>query len=130
MTVVMVTQPRPWCTGLVRVPRLSREARTVGAMVRIFCRGRHGRREGLCPECAELLAYALERLDRCPFGPGKPTCARCPVHCYRPAQRERVREVMRHAGPKIVFRHPILAALHLLLDSRREAPGRPSRRKS
>ena len=71
--------------------RLRREQRTFEAMLALYCRDLHGGRRGaLCPECEELGAYARERLARCPFGPAKPTCKLCPVHCYRPAMRERV----------------------------------------
>jgi len=48
-------------------------------------------------------------MSRCPFGPDKPTCAKCPIHCYKPQVRERVREVMRFAGPRMLLRHPVLA---------------------
>ena len=72
-------------------------------------------------ECAALLHYATRRLDRCVFGDDKPTCANCAVHCYSESMRERVREVMRYAGPRMVWRHPILAAAHLR-DGRRPAP--------
>ena len=68
----------------------------------------------LCPECQELLKYAFERLDKCPFQERKTTCAKCPVHCYRPELRERIRVVMRYAGPRMLFRYPILAIHHLL----------------
>ena len=97
-----------------RSRRMGREARTIEAMVEIHCRARHGTGEVPCAECRELIAYALHRLERCPFQEGKPTCARCAVHCYRPAMRDRIREVMRFAGPRMLRRHPILAALHLL----------------
>lgn len=108
--------------------RLRREWRTIDAMIAITCRDLHGgRRGGLCAECAALRDYAEQRLLRCPFGEGKPTCANCQVHCYKPAMREQVRRVMRHAGPKMLLRHPALALLHLWVDSRREAPGRPAR---
>ena len=104
-------------------PRIAREKRTVRAMVTIYCRGHgHGGRP-LCPECADLLSYALCRLDRCPFGEEKTTCAKCPIHCYKPAMRDRVKEVMRYAGPRMLLRHPILALRHQLdsLGSRRKA---------
>jgi hypothetical protein len=101
--------------------RLAREARTLRVMIGIHCRDRHGRRPGLCAECEELWAYAQRRVEHCRFGPDKPTCARCPVHCYKPAMRERVRAVMRHAGPRMTWRHPVLALFHLL-DGRRPAP--------
>lgn len=101
---------------------MAREERTVEAMIRLFCRERHAG-GALCPECSELLAYARERLRRCPFQEGKTACGRCPVHCYRPALRERVRVVMRYAGPRMLWHHPLLA-LHHLLDGRRREPVR------
>jgi hypothetical protein len=94
--------------------RIHRERRTVAAMIRIFCRGKHGPAADLCPECEALRAYALCRVDRCPFGTAKPTCLNCPVHCYRPEMRERIRQVMRYAGPRMTWRHPWLALLHVL----------------
>lgn len=109
--------------------RLRREWRTVEAMIAITCKDLHGGRRGeLCPECRELHDYAHLRLVRCPFGEEKPTCANCKVHCYRPEMREKVRLVMRHAGPKMLLKHPALALLHLWVDSRREAPEKPARR--
>ena len=83
------------------------------AMVAIYCRAHHGRASPPCPECAELIDYALARLDRCPLGETKPTCAHCAIHCYKPSMRERVRAVMRYAGPRMIWRHPILALGHL-----------------
>jgi hypothetical protein len=101
--------------------RLERERRTVRAMLELYCRHHHGTSGVLCRDCADLEGYAGRRLDRCPYGPAKPTCVNCPVHCYRAAERERMREVMRFAGPRMIWRHPVLALLHLL-DGRREAP--------
>lgn len=102
--------------------RLARERKTVEAMIRIYCRGQHDTRGGLCADCQELLAYAEERLARCRFGADKPTCANCPVHCYKPALRERIRAVMRYAGPRMAYRHPILTLYHFL-DGRRKPTG-------
>ena len=95
-------------------------------MIGMYCRDHDhvGRRpddrddDALCRDCRELLAYAHRRLDACPFGDEKPTCADCPVHCYAPAKRERVREVMRHSGPRMLLRHPVLGVAHLV-DGRR-----------
>jgi hypothetical protein len=96
-------------------PRIARERKTLAAMVAVFCRGRHGtgRRHGLCGECRDLLAYATCRLERCPFGAAKSPCVDCAIHCYRADRRDQVRAVMRYAGPRMIWRHPILAALHL-----------------
>lgn len=105
--------------------RPARERRTLEAMIRLQCRDRHRPdADGLCDACRDLLRYAESRLAKCPFGADKPTCARCPVHCYRPEMRERVREVMRYAGPRMPREHPWLALLHLL-DGRRKAPALP-----
>lgn len=103
--------------------RMTRERKTVEAMLRLYCRGEHGSSEGLCHECQELLDYSRARLEHCPFQEGKSTCAKCPVHCYRPEMRERVRTVMRYAGPRMLYRHPILALLHLF-DGLRSEPAK------
>ena len=104
--------------------RLRRERRTVRIMVGLYCAHHHGT-PLLCPDCEELASYADRRLDLCPYGPEKPSCTNCPIHCYRPEPRERMREVMRFAGPRMLARHPYLAIRHLL-DDRREAPPLPS----
>jgi hypothetical protein len=106
--------------------RLARERRTLKVMIALYCRDHHHGR-GLCEECATLDAYADRRLDLCPYGADKPTCLNCTVHCYQPRMRERVREVMRYAGPRMLRRHPVLAVRHLL-DGRRPVPERPGRR--
>lgn len=88
-------------------------------MVRIYCEANHGGGSDTCPECQELTAYALARLDRCPFQEKKPTCSKCSIHCYRPEMREKIREVMRYSGPRMLTRHPVLAVGHLLDSFRR-----------
>ena len=114
----------------VRYPRLARELATLHAMAGIYCRDHH-RGEvnapgSLCPDCGALMDYATRRLDRCVFGDAKPTCANCKVHCYTATMRERVRVMMRYAGPRMLWRHPILAIAHLV-DGRRDAPELPGR---
>jgi len=100
-------------------PRIEREKRTIRAMVAIYCRAKHASKDSLCEECEEFLRYALKRLERCPFSPDKPTCGHCTVHCYKPAMRERAKRVMRFAGPRMLWTHPILAIRHML-DGRRD----------
>lgn len=89
-------------------------------MIAIYCRAHHGT-EPLCSDCRELAEYAERRIDACPYGAAKPTCVNCPTHCYKPSMREKIRSVMRYAGPRMLLRHPILAVLHLF-DGRRKAP--------
>lgn len=108
--------------------RLSRELATIGAMLRIYCRDHHGTMDrsgnGLCEECSGLFEYARKRLAGCPYGPDKPTCANCQIHCYGPRQREATRVMMRYAGPRMLWRHPLLALAHVL-DGKRPAPPKP-----
>lgn len=103
-------------------PRMLREWKTIQRMIAIFCHHRHPGHAGLCPACAELQDYVDARLDRCPFQESKSTCAKCTVHCYKPDMRERIRAVMRFAGPRMLLRHPYLSLMHLLVDGRRPAP--------
>ena len=90
-----------------------REMKTIEKMMRIYCHGRHKTAAGLCPECEGLLSYALQRIHHCPLKENKTTCAKCPVHCYKPAMRKKVRYVMRYAGPRMTYRHPFLTIHHL-----------------
>lgn len=108
-------------------PRIRREKRTIAVMLQIFCRDHHGNTDGLCSECEGLQRYAYQRLDNCPFEEAKPACNHCEVHCYSRTMRERVRDVMRYAGPRMLLRHPILSVKHLL-DERRPVPTFGSRR--
>ena len=101
--------------------RLAREWKTMSAMVRIYCRDHHHPAEGLCTECRQFLDYAGVRLERCRFGEEKPTCANCPVHCYQRDRREQARVVMRYAGPRMMWEHPIMSLRHWL-DGYRQAP--------
>ncbi len=105
-----------------RHPRIARESRTIHAMITLYCRdhhGDHGTAGALCPDCREVLDYAELRLDKCPFQENKTTCAHCPVHCYTPSMREKVKAIMRYSGPRMTFRHPVLALFHLL-DGRKK----------
>ena len=108
--------------------RLRREMKTVRAMIALYCRDRHGTRRDLCRDCCCLWGYAQRRVDRCPFRGEKPTCVSCTVHCYSPAMRDRIREVMRYAGPRMIWRHPVLALWHFI--DGRQPPGDPRGRSS
>ncbi len=92
-----------------------RERKTIEVMIGMYCHGHHGDKgKKPCPECTELLDYAVTRLEKCPFQEDKPTCATCPVHCYKPDMREKIREVMKYAGPRMLYRHPFLSGAHYL----------------
>lgn len=97
-----------------------REKQTVALMIRIYCRKNHGVRNGLCPQCQQLHDYAALRSDKCPFMETKTFCSNCRVHCYKPEMREKIREVMRFSGPRMIFYHPVMAIRHVI-ESKKEA---------
>ena len=76
------------------------------------CQVGHGG-PGLCGDCRELLEYSLARLEHCKFGNAKTKCHKCPVHCYRPDMREKIRTVMRFSGPRMLLYHPLEALRYL-----------------
>ena len=100
--------------------QLGCEFKTIKAMLNIYCRAQHhsSAKSLPCHECAEFIAYANEKLDRCPYGQAKPTCNRCPIHCYKKVQRQQAKAIMRYAGPRMLLSHPILAVKHLLAENR------------
>ena len=95
--------------------RIEEEKAVVELMIRLYCRQCEGHTE-LCPSCSELLNYACSRLDRCRYGESKPTCKKCPIHCYRPEMKVRIRKVMRWSGPRMMLYHPLAAIKHLLRE--------------
>lgn len=103
--------------------RRQREKRTISQMVAIYCAGNHAPDdrtetahcgEALCPECKGIDDYALLRTDRCRRMDTKISCEQCGNHCYRPEEREKIRAVMRYAGPRMITKHPIAAVRHLM----------------
>lgn len=93
--------------------RIEREKLVVAKMVRLYCRRKLGLAEPT-PEYVELLEYAHARLERCRFGEKKTSCKRCAVHCYKPGMRAKIRAIMRWAGPRMIFYHPVAAFRHML----------------
>ncbi|THB71272.1 MAG: nitrous oxide-stimulated promoter family protein [Desulfobulbaceae bacterium] len=98
---------------VIESKRLSRDKHTIEAMINIYCRNHH-HGESLCEECQKLQKYAHARLAGCPFNEQKPTCNNCPIHCYNKNMRAHIKDVMKYAGPRMFFYHPILAFKHFL----------------
>ena len=113
----------------LHLSRLSRELKTIRAMVKIYCRKHHlFQVTGVCKDCSLFLKYAEQRLSHCPFGEQKPTCGKCTIHCYKNVMQDKAKIIMRYSGPRILWHHPIMAFFHLL-DGRREVPDLQSCRK-
>ena len=99
---------------------LEREKKTLAAMLDIYCREKHkttGKK--LCADCAGLWEYAKQRLAKCPFGAAKGACSKCEIHCYKPEMRKRIQDVMRYSGPRMLKKHPVIAARHLIKEWKR-----------
>ena len=92
--------------------KLQHERRVVRDMIVLYCRKNHGTKQ-LCDECLALAEYADERTLKCPFMEEKTFCSQCKTHCYKPEMREKIRQVMRYSGPRMIFHHPIAAIRHL-----------------
>ena len=94
------------------------EKETVEKMIRLYCRKKHKSEKELCPECAKVSNYASARLDNCPFGDEKTACSECKIHCYKPEMRQRIREIMRYSGPRMLLYHPFDFVQHMLKDKK------------
>lgn len=90
------------------------EKETLQQMLQIYCHGQHKTKKGqLCDNCQELLTYASKRTDHCPHMAEKTFCSACPTPCYAPEKQEQIRQIMKYAGPRMLFRAPIKAIRHL-----------------
>ncbi|MHA1521645.1 MAG: nitrous oxide-stimulated promoter family protein [Promethearchaeota archaeon] len=109
-------------SGDRQLRKLMREEKTLRIMIKIYCNAHHDTSQKLCESCQDQLDYGVKRLHSCPQMDDKPTCASCKIHCYTPAHREAIREMMRYSGPRMTFRHPFLAFNHLfdLLKMKKE----------
>jgi hypothetical protein len=102
-----------WCDGHHR-DRARETAPTDGALL-----GLYGRRTPvLCDECTGHLAYAEKRRAYCGQDP-KPFCAHCETHCYRPAERDWQRSMMRYSGPRSWTRGHAIDGIRHVLEARR-----------
>lgn len=112
--------------------RLRKDLAVLVRFIELFCADRHAAadrgplskaarrllddvdspRAGLCGDCARLLAHAVVKRRLCPMTP-KPSCKKCPAHCYAPGYRARIREVMKHSGRRLVLMGRLDYLLHL-----------------
>lgn len=104
-----------------------KDLRVLALFTRVYCANHHIDRQrspvvldlpgskphACCAECADFLAYAIERRQRCPLDP-KPSCKHCTIHCYRPGHREKVREIMRYSGRALIRRGRLDLLWHYL----------------
>jgi hypothetical protein len=113
-------------------PKERRDLRILGEFIALFCRGKHRGAERtpfalddvdprtifkrrlpmLCAGCAALLSHGIVKRLRCPLD-SKPMCKDCACQCYAAGYQERIREVMRHSGPRMILRGRLHYLFHL-----------------
>ena len=91
--------------------KLENEISILKIMVKLYCRNHHHSAH-LCELCNEVLNYAKQRVGQCKWQEEKPACAQCTVHCFKPIFRNKIQEMMRYAGPRMIYKHPIITLNH------------------
>lgn len=112
-------------------PVLREEAQTLRAMVGLYCGENTARREGpanAVPPAKRFSPMRSSAWPPVPTGPRSPVCAKCRIHCYRAGEKAFAREVMRHAGPRLLLAHPVLSLRHLVKSLTVKAPEKPRNR--
>jgi len=113
--------------------RIEIEKETITQMIVIYCKGHHKeewkkkKRElqmnensyrkncCLCEQCFELHEYSMERLANCKFANEKKFCSQCTIKCYHPKYKDKIKEVMKYSGPRILSHHPVLVIKHMFV---------------
>ncbi len=121
----------PFCPEKNDDPKVIGDLKTLVKFIEVYCDGHHndddrkqielkthnlheltGRHPRLCADCQKLLTHALVKRTICPMDP-KPQCKHCPKHCYHPNYRQKIQEVMKYSGRKLVMRGRVDYLLHL-----------------
>lgn len=84
---------------------IGRDKETIRQMIAFYVR-HHQMTDEQRAEYEALADYACRRLDHCRYGERKPACKNCSVHCYAPARRKMMQQVMRWSGPRMMFYAP------------------------
>ncbi len=125
----MANQLSPKRLEQLKDPYIANEVKTIKIMTDIYCHGHaHGHSQSedlaLCEKCQDFLDYATKRLACCPYGAKKPVCKKCKIHCFQKDYKSKAKEIMSYAGPRLLWKHPILACRHIAA-SFRQAPEKP-----
>ncbi len=94
-----------------------KDIKLIGRFVEVYCAGHHSTTGWgsfplpaqlgelrICSECARIMEYAVNKRLKCPLENEKPSCKRCRIHCYAPAEREKIREIMAYSGRRMIMR--------------------------
>ena len=81
----------------------------------VYCNANHGTTDGkLCAKCTALLTNVMIKIQRCPYGIGKPICDRCETPCFGEDVTKDFLEIMKAGQKKMMFSHPLMTVKHKL----------------
>ncbi|NLC65713.1 MAG: nitrous oxide-stimulated promoter family protein [Clostridium sp.] len=83
-------------------------------MIEINCKHKHLYNGSLCQECEKIKNYANMKIDKCPHMESKTFCSQCKTHCYDKLHRDKIREIMKYSGPRIIIFHPVATVKHII----------------
>lgn len=87
------------------------EQKNIEFMIKLYCKKNH--KVNFCADCEELFEYCKLKMEKCPRKKVKTFCASCPIHCYQNDYREKIKQVMRFSGPRMLIYNPKMAFLHI-----------------
>ena len=90
--------------------KVEKDIRILEKFIQVYCDTKHKDFEktivnnlDLCEECFETLNYSILRREFCSLNP-KPSCKNCDIHCYKPDQRQKIKNIMRYSGMHMIKR--------------------------
>ncbi len=94
-----------------------KEKELITIMINIYNKKKFKQKQ-LTKEMQELLDYAYVRIENCPHrkknvNGEKPFCSCCTIQCYKADMKQKMVEVMKFSGPRLIFLHPIVSIDHL-----------------
>lgn len=97
---------------------INKEKTIVSNMIYLYCKDKHSIIKDLCEDCEGLKNYSISKLNNCRYSNKKPVCKKCNTHCYNPTMKEKIKNVMRYSGPRMLFLHPLNTVYYLLKNIR------------
>ncbi|MCR5833381.1 MAG: nitrous oxide-stimulated promoter family protein [Selenomonadaceae bacterium] len=80
-----------------------------------YCNANHGTTDGkLCGKCTAVLSTVLIKINRCPYGIGKPICEECETQCFGERFTKDFLEIMKGGQKKMLLSHPLMTIKHKL----------------
>ena len=78
-----------------------------------YCNANHSTEGGkLCPKCTALLTQVMLKIQRCPYGIGKPLCDLCETPCFGEDVTKNFLTTMRGGQKKMRLSHPLMSIRH------------------